>query len=99
MEFSARRGCPADLRWDVEPSEATLKVGGTFAAEARAFGCGGSEEWPVDMRWTSSNADVLSVGRESGHVVAVAVGDALVVGTDLGVYAIGPVEISVRVVE
>jgi hypothetical protein len=91
------RACTSDLRWSVEPIESTLRVGQGFTAKAEAFGCGGRDRLPVDMRWSSSDAAVISVEERSGRVVAVGTGRAQVSGQDLGRYGIGPFQIPVVV--
>lgn len=89
--------CTSDLRWRVSHTEVALPVGGTVRVSAEAFGCGGTEDLPVDMRWTSSNEDVVVVGERDGRVVARAVGTAEIIGTDEHSYRIGPFRIGVTV--
>lgn len=92
------RVCTQELGWSVEPTSAVLRVGERFAARVDAFTCGGKQDLPVDIVWSTSDADVATVDEESGRVTAVAVGSAVVTGEDRGRYGVGPVEIPVEVV-
>lgn len=89
--------CESDLRWSYSPDEATLPIGESFTAEAKAFGCGGTERLDVDMRWSSDNRFIASVDSMTGRVTAQSEGTTTIVGEDLGRYGIGPVAIPVTV--
>jgi hypothetical protein len=89
--------CPSDLRWAYEPKQANVRVGESFVARAQAFGCAGTQELTVDMRWTSSDFNVAAVDERSGRVVATGVGQATLEGRDLSPFNIGPFEIPIVV--
>jgi uncharacterized protein YjdB len=77
--------------------EATLSVGASVTAEARAYGCGGSKRLEESMRWHSEDPSVATVDETTGEITGMNPGGTTVVGEDLGPYRIGPVAIPVTV--
>lgn len=90
--------CTDELTWQVSTAEATVRVGEGVTLSAEAFTCGGAKELPVDIQWSTSDTDVVSVGAGTGRVTGVAEGEAEVVGEDSGPYGIGPLGVAIRVV-
>ena len=88
--------CTAELGFSVEPSGQVLRVGQSFAPEARAWTCGGRETLTIDVLWTSSDSSIVSVAQD-GTATALSVGTASVHGTDQSRYEAGPFEVPVTV--
>jgi hypothetical protein len=89
--------CTDELTWKVTPMDIDLSVGESIRVTAEAFTCGGTEPLEEDMRWSSGDPHVVSVGETTGTVSAEAAGSTFVFGEDVGPYRIGPVEIPVIV--
>lgn len=70
--------CPADIGWEVRPSERTLRVGESFTAEAFVVTCGGRDRKRAAVVWRSSAASVAQVDSLSGRVTGVAPGSVRV---------------------
>lgn len=89
--------CTSELSSRVTPTSATLQVGETVTASAEATTCGGKKSLPVDIRWSSEDGSVASVGKQTGVVTGVGPGATRIVGVDQGEYHIGTVYVQVTV--
>ena len=75
--------CPADIGWEVRPSERTIRVGQSFTAEAFVITCGGRDKKRTAVMWRSSDPGVAQVDSLSGRVTGVAPGSVQVEAHDL----------------
>jgi hypothetical protein len=80
--------CTDELNVQLDPVDATLTVGASVTGHVRVTSGGGSKMVPVDLRWGTVDTTVVSVAEETGTIIALGPGNALVTGSDLGPYRV-----------
>jgi len=88
--------CTRELGFAVEPAAGSIRIGESLTLKPRAWSCGGQEQVPIDILWTTSDTAVIRV-EPTGRVIGVRVGDAIVKGMDRGPYGVGPFHVPVHV--
>ena len=88
--------CTTELGFAVEPTAGIISIGDSLTLRPRAWSCGGREEVPIDIVWTTTDSTVARV-ESTGRVTGVGIGHAIVEGTDRGRYGVGPFHVPIQV--
>lgn len=89
--------CTQELKFVVEPTEATIHVGQIVQFEAWGTSCGGREILTLDVRWESSDSAVVRV-EPTGRVTGRSTGSAHARGVDHSRYGANPIAVPVDVI-
>jgi hypothetical protein len=91
--------CPADLRFSIEPVQASVRVGQQVQVTATALGCGGSEILENNWRWESGDTTIARVAVQDtrrARVTGVRVGSTTIRAIGQGIYG-GSIDMTVNV--
>ncbi len=93
---SPDESCTLELRIEVEPGRAELRVGESFQAAVGLSSCGGHRVLTDRISWSSSDPLVLEVAPVTGQVRALAAGSAEVRGVGETYGAVASIAVTVQ---